>query len=140
MDPAENFARITFHPALEFYFKVGGASVEFNAKASPMTFARLGLWDDKPFMAILKGESVELDPEQARAINAQTDPTWPHVHARLRASFDQFLALFPANHVHGTVGDQVRALTYLCEMSGITPVVLGPEGQERMTPIWELVR
>jgi len=25
-------------------------------------------------------------------------------------------------------------------MSGITPVVLGPEGQERMTPIWELVR
>ncbi len=140
MDPAENLARITFHPALEFYFKAGGASVAFNAKAGPMTFARLGLWDDKPFMAIMKGESVGLDEEQAAAINAQTDPTWPHVHARLNASFDQFLALFPSNHVLGTVGDRVGSLVYLCEIAGITPVVLGPEGQERQPPIWELVR
>ncbi len=140
MDPVENFQRITFHPALEFYFKAGGASVEFNAKPGPMTYARLGLWDDKPFMAIMKGESVGLSEEQARAINVQTDPTWPHVHARLNASFDQFLALFPCNHVLGTTGDRVRALVYLCEMAGITPVVLGPEGQQRQLPIWELVR
>jgi L-fucose isomerase len=140
MDPAVNFSRITLHPALEFYFKAGGASVEFNAKASPMTYARMGLWDDKPFMAILKGESLELDPEHARAVNAQTDPTWPHVHARVHASFAEFLSLFPANHVHGTVGDKVRALTYLCEMSGITPVVLGPEANDRLIPIWERVR
>jgi L-fucose isomerase len=140
MDPAENFARINFHPALEFYFKAGGASVEFNAKPGPMTYARLGLWDDKPFMAIMKGESVGLSEEQARAINAQTDPTWPHVHARLDASFDQFLAVFPCNHVMGTVGDRVRPLVYLCEMAGITPVVLGPEGEKRQPPIWEMVR
>ena len=47
MDPKENFKHITFHPALEFYFKAGGASVEFNAAPGPLTFARLGLWNEK---------------------------------------------------------------------------------------------
>ncbi|MBC7237182.1 MAG: hypothetical protein H5T69_15175, partial [Chloroflexi bacterium] len=104
-----------------------------------MTFARLGLWDDKPFMAIMKGESMDLPPEQRAAINAQTNPTWPHVHAKLSCSFDEFLSVFPCNHVMGTTGDRVRALVYLCEMAGIAPVVLGPEGRERSLPIWERV-
>lgn len=139
-DPAENYRKITFHPALEFYFKAGGASVEFNAKPGPMTFARLGLWDDKPFMAIMKGESMDLDEETRKQINAQTDPTWPHVHAKLNCSFEQFLSVFPSNHVMGIAGDKLRALTYLCEITGITPIVLGPEGADRLPPIWELVR
>ena len=81
MDPAVNFQRITLHPALEFYFKAGGASVEFNAKAGPMTYARMGLWDDKPFMAILKGESLELDAEQA---TGDQRPDGPDLAARAR--------------------------------------------------------
>ncbi len=104
-----------------------------------MTFARLGLWDDKPFMAIMKGRSMDLPAAERAAINAMTDPTWPHVHAQLNCSFDEFLTVFPSNHVMGTVGDQVRALTYLCEISGITPVVMGPEGAQRIAPIWERV-
>ena len=139
-DPVENFSKISFHPALEFYFKAGGASVEFDAAPGKMTFARLGLWDDKPFMAIIKGESMDLPEEQRRAINERTDPTWPHVHARLTCSFEEFLAVFPCNHVMGTVGDRVQALIYLCEIAGITPVVLGPEGEQRQLPIWERVR
>jgi len=136
-DPAENFKKIHFHPALEFYFKAGGASVEFDAAPGEMTFARLGVWDDKPYMVIMKGEAVELPPEQRKAINEQTNPTWPHVHARLNCSFEEFLSVFPCNHVLGTAGDRVRALTYLCEMAGITPIVLGPEGEKRIPPIWE---
>lgn len=139
-NPAENFKHIRLHPALEFYFKAGGASVEFDAKPGEMTFARLGLWDDKPFMVIMKGEAVDLSPEERRAINQMTDPTWPHVHARLNCSFRQFLSVFPCNHVMGTAGDRVRALTYLCEIAGITPIVLGPEGADRLPPIWEWVR
>jgi len=140
MDPAENYSKIRFHPALEFYFKAGGASVEFDAKPGEMTFARLGLWDDKPFMAILKGESMDLDAATRKAINQQTDPTWPHVHAKLSCPFEEFLNVFPSNHVLGTSGDRVQALTYLSEISGITPVVLGPEGASRPIPIWERVR
>jgi L-fucose isomerase len=139
-DPVENFKKITFHPALEFYFKAGGASVEFDAAPGEMTFCRLGLYDEKPFMFITKGQSLDLPAEQRKAINAQTDPTWPHVHARLDCSFDEFLALFPANHAQGVTGDRVQALNYLCEISGITPIIGGPEGKERIAPIWERVK
>jgi len=138
-DPAENFKTITFHPALEFYFKAGGASVEFDAAAGEMTFCRLGLWDDKPLMVIVRGEAVELSAEERRRINEMTNPTWPHVHARLRCSFEEFLSVFPSNHVLGVVGDYVRALTYVCEIAGITPVVLGEDGKERIVPIWERI-
>ena len=124
---------------IPIYFKAGGASVEFDAAPGQMTYARLGLWDDKPFMAIVKGESMELPADERKAINALTDPTWPHVHAKLNCSFDEFLALFPSNHVLGTMGDQVRALTYLCEIAGITPVIFGPEGANRIAPIWERI-
>ena len=139
-DPKENFKKIHFHPALSFYFKAGGASVEFDAAPGEMTFARMGLWDEKPFMFITKGEALELPAEQRKAINAQTDPTWPHVHARLSASFDEFLALFPCNHAQGVIGDKVRALKYLCEISGITPVIGGAEGKDQVLPIWERVK
>ena len=45
-----------------------------------------------------------------KAVCNTTDPTWPHVHARLNCSFDEFLSAFPCNHVLGTVGDRVRAV------------------------------
>jgi len=138
-DPQANFKRIRFHPALEFYFKAGGASVEFDAKPGPMTFARLGLWDQKPYMVIVTGESAKLSADQRKAINEQTNPTWPHVHAKLACSFDEFLSVFPCNHVQGAPGNLIQPLVYLCEIAGITPVVLGDEGAKRIPPIWERV-
>jgi len=138
-DPKENFAKVHLHPALEFYFKAGGASVEFDAAPGQMTFCRLGLWDDKPFMVIVRGQAVALPAKERKAINAQTNPTWPHVHARLKCSFDEFLSAFPCNHVLGVAGDVLRALVYVCEITGIRPVVLGADGQQRIPPIWERV-
>jgi L-fucose isomerase len=73
----------------------------------------------------------------SRALAEQTNPTWPHVWARLECTFDEFLNVFPCNHVQGVPGDRVRALTMLCEMAGIQPVVLG---RDRLAPIWEQVR
>ena len=105
-----------------------------------MTFARLGLWDEKPYMVIVPGEVVELDEETRRRINNETNPTWPHVHARLDCTFEEFISLFPCNHILGVEGDRVRTLTYLCEIAGITPIILGPRGKDRIPPIWERVR
>lgn len=139
-DPKENFSVVTFHPALEFYFKAGGASVEFDAAPGPLTFARLGLWDEKPYMVIVDGESLDLPAEERKKLNAMTDPTWPHVHARLNCSFDEFIQVFPCNHILAVEGDWVDALVMLCEISGITPVVLGERGKNRIVPIWERVR
>jgi L-fucose isomerase len=139
MDPKENFRKVTFHPALEYYFKAGGASVEFDAAAGPITFARLGLWNDKIYMVIVLGEAVELPPEERKAINEQTNPTWPHVHAKLYCSFDEFIELFPCNHILGVAGNHIRSLKYLCEIAGIEPIILGKEAQKYIKPIWKHV-
>ncbi|MCI0515751.1 hypothetical protein L0128_21260 [candidate division KSB1 bacterium] len=135
-----NYQQVSFHPALEFYFKAGGASVEFDAAPGHLTFARLGLWDEKPYMIIVPGDVVALDAATRKKINEQTDPTWPHVHTRLDCSFEEFLALFPCNHVQAVEGDVVDELTYVCEIAGITPIILGPRGAQRIAPIWERVR
>jgi L-fucose/D-arabinose isomerase len=134
-DVAANFERVTFHPALSLYFKAGGASVEFDAAPGPLTFARLGIWDDRPYLVIIPGEVVDLPAEERRALNAQTDPTWPHVHARLHCSHDEMLQIFPCNHIHATPGDQVAPLVKLAEICGITPVLLGSD--RRAAPVWE---
>ncbi len=139
-DPRENYAKVTFHPALEFYFKAGGASVEFDAAPGEMTFCRLGLWNDEPYMVIVRGEAVDLPPEERKRLNAMTNPTWPHVHARLKCTFDEFVSVFPCNHVLGVAGDVVQSLIYLCEIAGITPVVLGEDRERRIAPVWERVR
>lgn len=139
MDPKENFKKITFHPALEYYFKAGGASVEFDAAPGPITFARLGLWNDKLYMVIVSGEIVELLPEERKAINEQTNPTWPHVHARLHCSFDEFIEVFPCNHILGVAGNHVRPLKYLCEIAGIEPIILGSEAQKYSKPVWKYI-
>jgi len=137
-DPVENFKKITFHPALEFYFKAGGASVEFDAAAGPLTFARLGLWDDKPYMVIIRGESLSLDSNLRKKINSETNPTWPHVHAKLDCDFNNFLKVFPCNHIIAVAGDHVKTLKYFCEICKITPVVC--EKGEKISEIWELVK
>jgi len=64
MKPGENFKKVTFWPALKEYFKAGGASVEFDAAPRELTFARLGAWEDKFYMVIVKGKAVELPPRK----------------------------------------------------------------------------
>jgi L-fucose isomerase len=133
-DPEANLACVTFHPALRFYFRAGGASVEFDAAPGPLTFARLGLFDDVPYLVIVRGECVDLPAATRRELNAQTNPTWPHVHARLDCDYNEFLDVFPSNHIMATEGDAVARLVHAAEIAGITPVVLG---EQRPPRIWE---
>jgi L-fucose/D-arabinose isomerase len=90
-------------------------------------------------MVIVPGKAVKLDAKTRKSLNAETNPTWPHVHAKVDCDFQEFLATFPCNHVLGVAGDHVQSLVYLCEMAGVAPVVLGPRGKERVAPIWERV-
>jgi len=135
-DARANFSRIHFHPALPLYFRAGGASVEFDAAPGPLTFARLGLWDDRPFLVVARGEVVDLPPAERKRLNQQTDPTWPHVHARLECEFEEFLRVFPSNHILATAGDVTRSLVQLAEVAGIPVLELGKGGAG---PIWQLI-
>ena len=138
-NPRENFKKITLHPALEMYFKAGGASVEFDAAPGEMTFARLGLWYEKFYMAIVKGTVLDLPQEERKRINSQTSPTWPHLHVRLPCNFEEFIDLFPCNHILAVPGDHINELVYLCEIAGVKPVILGEDAKKRQKPIWERV-
>lgn len=135
----DNFKEVTFHPALEYYFKAGGASVEFDAAPGKLTFCRLGLWDEKPYMIIVGGEQAKLPKKERTKLNNMTNPTWPHVHAKLDCSFEEFTGVFPCNHILAVDGDCVQALVYLCEITGIKPIVLGKTKEGMHPPIWELV-
>ncbi len=137
LNPVKNFKEITFHPALEYIFKAGGASVEFTAAPGDMTFARLGIWDDKQYMVIANGESLKFSSDERKKINEQTSPTWPHVHARINCIYDEFESVFPSNHIHGVAGDIVDSLIYYCEIIGVEPIILGDK--ERIKPIWKRI-
>jgi len=137
-DPRENFKEITFYPALELYFKAGGASVEFDAAPGKMTFCRLGLWDNnKLYMIIVLGESMDLPKEERKKLAEETNPTWPHVWTKLNCDFEEFLSTFPCNHILAVHGNHLKELIYYCEIANITPIVLGKEKDTRVTPIWE---
>jgi len=137
-DPRENFKKVTLHPAVELYFKAGGASVEFDAAPGRMTFARLGIYDDKIYMVIIRGEVPDLPEEERRRLSEMTDPTWPHVFARLDCDFEDFIAAFPSNHILMAPGDHVDKLVTYCRVAGITPIVL--KKGEKPQPIWEAVK
>ena len=138
-NPEDNFKHITLHPAMEFYFKAGGASVSFDAAPGELTFARLGLWNDKLYLVIVKGEVADLPKKERRKFNRETDPTWPHVHAKLFCEYEEFINIFPCNHILAVQGDWLDALNYLAEISGIKSIILGKEKQNRQIPVWERV-
>ena len=138
-NPRENFKKVTLHPALEMYFKAGGASVEFDAAPGEMTFARLGLLEEKFYMVMAKGAVLDLPEAERKKLNSQTSPTWPHLHVRLPCDFDEFLNVFPSNHILAVPGDHVNELRYFCEIAGVKPVLLGEGPGEKQKPIWERV-
>ena len=136
-DPRENFKKITFHPALSMYFPGGGASVEFDAKPGELTFCRLAVWEDQLYMIIILGDALDFSEEKRKEINEMTSPTWPHVHAKFKCSYEEFLNNFPCNHALAIPGNKLRELNYYCEISGVTPVLLGEAKNQRAVPIWE---
>jgi L-fucose isomerase len=92
-DPKENFRKVTLYPALELYFKAGGASVEFDAAPGEMTFARMGVYDDKLYMVIVRGVVPDLPEEERRRLAFLTNPTWLHVFVKLNCSFEEFTSV-----------------------------------------------
>ena len=86
---------------------------------------------------VVVGEPLELDPQTRSDLNTQTDPTWPHVHARLRCPFEEFVALFPSSHVLDVPDGRLRALLCLCEMAGVTPSSRDRTAPGASPPAWE---
>ncbi|MEM4514431.1 MAG: L-fucose/L-arabinose isomerase family protein [Ignisphaera sp.] len=139
-NPAENLKKVTLWPAIEMYFPAGGASVEFDAAPGEMTFSRLGVYNNKFYMVIVRGESLDLPEEEKKKLKEQTNPTWPHMYVKLYTTFEEFVNVFPANHIHGIPGNHVNKLVKFCEIAGVEPIVLGKDKEKIREPIWKILR
>ena len=80
---------------------------------------------------------MDLPKEERRRLAQMTNPTWPHVFARLDCDFEDFVSVFPSNHILGIPGNHVDKLVNYCRIAGIKPIVL--RKGEKPLPIWEEV-
>ena len=120
-----NWKQVTLHPASSFYFKAGGASVQFYADpADPVTFARLTRKQGQFQMHIFTGAFLKLPKRQMEELARQTTYEWPHAFARFDCPHEVFADSFRANHIHGALGDHVAEMIAACEFLGIEPVLL----------------
>jgi L-fucose isomerase len=137
-DPAKNFEKITFHPALEFYFKAAGLGgircrPGRDDLCPPGPVGRQAVHGDHV------GRSMVL-PAAERAAH-QSPWTGPHLAARARqldCSFDEFLTVFPS-----TTSWAPWAIwcgpSLICARSRASPGGAGPRGRPAHRTIWERV-
>ena len=120
-----NWRQVELYPASSFFFKAGGASVQFYADpADPVTFARLTRKRGQFHMHIFTGSFVKLPKRQMERLAEQTTYEWPHAFARFNCSHQVFADSFRANHLHAALGDHVAELIAACEALDIEPLLL----------------
>jgi len=120
-----NWKQVQLMPASKFYFRGGGASVQFYADPAPMvTFARITRKNGEHQMQIFTGSFVKLPHATMEKLAKQTAYTWPHAFSRFNVPYERFAKEFRCNHIHGAIGDWVAQLIAACEALGIEPIVL----------------
>ncbi|MBI3910203.1 MAG: fucose isomerase [Armatimonadetes bacterium] len=120
-----NWKEVRLFPAMDFYFRAGGASVQFYADpADRVTFARLTRTSGKYRMYILTGRFVRFGPEEDERLARMTNHEWPHAYARFDCSMEALAQNYSSNHVHAIIGDWTAELIAACEPLDVEPVVL----------------
>lgn len=124
-DYRRNWKEVTLYPGSSFYFRGGGASVQFYAKPTPkVTFARITRTAGRFRMAIFTGAFESLPRKEEEKLAKQTTYSWPHVFARFDISLATLRDNYDSNHIHACVGDKVAALVGACRALDIEAVVL----------------
>ena len=120
-----NWKHVQLRPALDFYFRAGGASVQFYAATAPkVTFARIVRRRGHYLMHIFTGSFAKLSRQKEEKLAKMTTYEWPHAFARFDPSLATLRDNYSSNHIHAVIGDHVAALLSACELLGIDPVVL----------------
>jgi len=124
-DFRENWREVTLYPALDFYFRSGGASVQFyGAPAKVVTFGRITRRAGSFRMHVFTGSFVRLPRDEQEKLARQTTYEWPHIFARFDVPLEVLRDEYNSNHIHAVVGDHVAALQAACEVLGIECIVL----------------
>ena len=92
---------MTLWPATDFYFRGGGASVEFFAAPAPkVTFARITRQGGRFQMHMFTGSFAKLPRATEIRLGKQTNPEWPHAYARFDITLETLRDHYCANHIH----------------------------------------
>ena len=113
-DPKKNLAKVSLEPA-EYYFKAGGAHVQYMAKEGSMTLARFMRNGDDYWLAIIKARAVEVD----RELMKETTYAWPHVYIDINTTSQELFKEYSSNHCHGVYGDWTAELVNFCYFKNI---------------------
>ena len=112
-------------PAMDFYFRSGGASVQFyGAPAPKVTFGRIVRRRGHFVMHIFTGSFAKLSRQKEEKLARMTTYDWPHIFARFDTPLATLRDNYSSNHIHAVIGDHVAALVSTCELLGIESVVL----------------
>lgn len=100
----------------------GGAITYFTTAAGPMTLARLYRIDGRYRMGIIRGETIDLPPEQLDTfIKARGSHQLPTAFLKLDVNTERLINEFGSNHIEGVAGDRVEELVHFCELMEIEP-------------------
>ncbi|MGO9314799.1 MAG: L-fucose/L-arabinose isomerase family protein [Syntrophobacteraceae bacterium] len=124
MHPEENLKNVTFYPEISD-FPAGGPSVHHFAAPGKVTLARLARRKGKYWMALLRGDFVEVERRQALELGKTITPEWPIAFTRLGCTAEEFLSKFPCNHIHGVYGDFTREMIAVGKVMGIETRLFG---------------
>ncbi|MBU0639028.1 MAG: fucose isomerase [Planctomycetes bacterium] len=120
-----NWRECHLRPASEFYFRSGGASVQFYAApAKQVTFGRIVRRSGRFLMHIFTGSFEKLSRAKEERLAKQTTYEWPHAYARFDVPLATLRDNYSSNHIHAVIGDHVAALAAACDVLAIEPVVL----------------
>ena len=118
-NPQENMKHIELRPANR---PGGGAITYFNTAPGPMTLARLYREDGRYLMGIIRGETVNISPEERDAfVQARGSHQLPTAFLKLDVDTERLISGFGSNHIMGVAGDCVKDLLQFCELMDIEP-------------------
>lgn len=124
-DFRRNWKEVTLYPGSDFYFRGGGASVQFYAKPCPkVTFGRITRTAGRFQMAIFTGAFKTLPRATEERLAKQTTYVWPHVFAQFDISLATLRDNYNSNHIHAVIGDHVASLVGACRAMDIEANVL----------------
>jgi len=118
-DPQENMKHIELRPANR---PAGGAITYFTTAPGSMTLARLYRVDGRYQMGIIRGETVNISPEEYDTfVQARGSHQLPTAFLKLEVDVERLVSGFGSNHVMGVAGDRVDELLHFCNLMEIEP-------------------
>jgi L-fucose/D-arabinose isomerase len=118
-DPAENMRRVELRPANR---PGGGAITYFTTAPGPLTLARLYRENGRYRLAIIRGETVNISPQEYETfVQARGSHQLPTAFIKMDVNVERLIGEFGSNHIMGVAGTYVEELVHFCRLMAIEP-------------------